>query len=217
MFIAQDVYKAYDNKVIFSGATFHVREGETALLLGDNGSGKTSLFRLFAGLDFPDKGHIERRCLEAELGYLGHKSFLYPQLSALENLQFWGKAYKKNIHEVALLDLLDSFSLAFAAYESVQTFSRGMLQNLSLARLVLLEPRALLLDEPSTGLDMASQKGLYALIKGFQKKGTTILWTSHQSAQDAPFANSILKLEQGQIVEKELKSEHNTPKVTKIC
>jgi len=199
MLHARGLYKAYGHRPILHNASFTVQKGSMTMLLGANGAGKTTLLRLIAGLEPVCQGQLERHCSEAELGYIGHGSFIYPHLTALENLHFWGTLYKKNTKTAHLLSMLERFNLGHVAYDLAKTFSRGMAQRLSLARLILLEPQFVLLDEPSTGLDTASQTLLHTIITDIHEKGATILWVSHNPERDAAHADTLLTLEKGRI------------------
>ena len=126
--------------------------------------------------------------------YLGHATFLYPRLSALGNLAFWARMYGRPRGREALLGLLDRVGLGGVAEERAGSFSRGMAQRLNLARIFLVEPALVFLDEPGTGLDVASQALLRQEISALRARGAAVVWVSHQIEQDAALADRVLSL-----------------------
>lgn len=201
MLHAHGLCKVYGHRSVLRDVNFTIQRGALAMVLGANGTGKTTLLRLIAGLEQSTQGLLERRCSDAELGYIGHGSFIYPHLTALENLHFWGTLYGKNTKTPHLISTLERFKLGSVAHDPAKTFSRGMLQRLSLARLILLEPQLLLLDEPSTGLDAASQELLHDILAKAHADGATILWVSHDPDRDAVLADTLLHLDKGRVIQ----------------
>ena len=155
------VAKLYGVKVIFKEVSCAFTAGSVSLLVGGNGAGKSTLMRIMAGLSRPSAGRVRQaesgtRSGGLRLGYLGHATFLYPGLTALENLAFWRTAHGLRLSRSDLLTGLERVGLAAHAHERAGVFSRGMAQRLNLARVLMIEPDLLLLDEPGTGLDAAS-------------------------------------------------------------
>lgn len=187
--------KCYGTRAIFKDISCAVPAGSITLLAGANGAGKSTLMRVMAGLSRLTAGTVSHHVEAAALGYLGHATFVYPTLSALENLAFWAKLYGLNANEHSLLALLRRVELERFARERSGTFSRGMAQRLNLARVLLLQPRLLLLDEPATGLDVRSAALLRAEIVAAKGRGAGIVWISHDVAGDAPLADSIFLLQ----------------------
>ena len=128
------------------------------------------------------------------LGYLGHATFLYPGLTALENLAFWRTAHGLRLSGAGLSAMLERVGLAAHAHERAGIFSRGMAQRLNLARVLMLEPDLLLLDEPGTGLDAASLALLRREITAARQRGACVALISHDLAGDAPLADRLLFL-----------------------
>ena len=172
------------------------------LLTGGNGAGKSTLLRIMAGLSRPSAGRVVHGAGggEARLGYVGHATFLYPGLTALENLDFWRRAYGLAIDEDALIALLERVGLAAHAHERARVFSRGMAQRLNLARVLMLSPHILLLDEPATGLDAPSRALLREEISASRRRGACVVLVSHDLAGDAPLADRVLALAGGKAV-----------------
>lgn len=188
------VAKLYGSKLVFKEVSCELMEGEILLVAGPNGAGKSTLMRIMAGLSRPVAGEVVLG-VEPELtAYLGHATFIYPGLTALANLRFWASMYGLSQDRDALMTQLERVGLARAAEEKAGTFSRGMAQRLNLARVYLVNPRLLFLDEPGTGLDPASLAGLRKEITGFRDRGTSVVWISHHVVEDAALADKVLAL-----------------------
>jgi len=191
------VAKLYGQKLVFKGLSLDLDVGQAALVAGPNGAGKSTLLRLAAGVESPTAGEVQCAAEPGEIGYLGHATFIYPQLSALENLAFWSRYAGRRPKTEALMAALDRMGLAHAAHERAGRFSRGMAQRLSLARVFILEPKLLLLDEPGTGLDVKSRDILAREVRAAKERGAGILWVSHHLEQDLPLADTILAISDG--------------------
>jgi heme exporter protein A len=147
--------KRYGRKRVLEGTDFAVPAGGFATVTGPNGSGKTTLLRLVAGLIVPTRGVLEVNVERAQIGYLAHESLVYRELTALENLELYGRLYRVVERRERIGMLLERFSLWEARNERVSTYSRGMTQRLALCRALLHDPQVLLLDEPFSALDDA--------------------------------------------------------------
>jgi len=186
---AQGVAKRFGAKWALRGIDLRVRRGESICLLGPNGSGKTTLLRVLASIARPTHGTVmvfghstagaadEVRHL---VGLLSHRSFLYGELTALENLQFASAMYGVHLPVTALLAALEAVGLAHAAHGRIRGFSQGMGQRLALARAMLHRPSLLLLDEPYSGLDAAALDLLDQQLREFQSQGGTLILVTHQ-------------------------------------
>ena len=153
MIRAQALEKRYGDKRILRGVTLDVAADEFLLVTGPNGSGKTTLLRLCAGLAAPTRGELEVAVERGRVGYLAHEPLVYRELSALENLDLYGRLYRVPERRERAGMLLERFGLWDARHARAGSFSRGMLQRLALCRTLLHEPSLLLLDEPYSGLD----------------------------------------------------------------
>ena len=189
----------YGHTLVFRDISCTFGAGSITLLLGGNGAGKSTLLRIMAGLTRPSSGTA--RCTEksGKIGHLAHSTFVYPALTALENLTFWREAYGLATTRDGMLKILDRAGLAARAHDRAGTFSRGMAQRLNLARILLLNPDVLLLDEPDTGLDATSQALLRKELLEARGRGACIVLASHDIARDAPFADRVLLLEKGRL------------------
>jgi ABC-type multidrug transport system ATPase subunit len=150
---ADDLEKRYARKRVLRGLSFELARGGFLLTTGPNGSGKTTLLRLVAGLAAPSRGTLQIEATRAELGYVGHEPMLYRNLSALENLDLFGRLYRVPDRRERAGMLLERFGLWDARAERVAAYSRGMTQRLGLCRALLHDPALLVLDEPFTALD----------------------------------------------------------------
>jgi ABC-type multidrug transport system ATPase subunit len=145
--------RSFGPKRVLRALDFEVVEGDFLLVTGPNGSGKSTLLALCAGLLAPTGGSLEVSVERGELGYLAHEPLVYQELSALENLDLYGRLYRVPERRERVGMLLERFRLWDSRHERVSSFSRGMTQRLALCRVLLHEPRLLLLDEPYSGLD----------------------------------------------------------------
>ena len=202
--------KAYGLLPVLREVDFSIDRGEWVLLFGANGSGKSTLLRLLSGLSKPSAGRIriggwklpgEAMAVRAQIGLVAHRPLLYENLTAYENLDFFGKLYGLAADERARRsrELLRQAGLTKSAERVVRTFSRGMKQRLSIARATLHQPEILLLDEPYSGLDQAACQSLEELLAAAQQAGRTILLSTHQLARAPEAAGRALLLSGGKI------------------
>ena len=202
--------KVYGAVPALQGLNFSIQRGESVLLLGANGSGKSTLLRLLSGLSKPTSGSIriggwemprEAMAVRAQIGLVAHRPLLYESLTARENLAFCGALYGIEAGERRrrIETLLRQVGLARRADSLVRTFSRGMQQRLSIARVLLHQPALLLLDEPYTGLDQAAGELLDDLLISALNDGRTVLMSTHQLERSRDFAGRALILSRGTI------------------
>jgi ABC-type multidrug transport system ATPase subunit len=185
--------KRYGEKRVLRGVDLQLPEGGFLVVTGPNGSGKTTLLRICAGLAAPTEGTIERGVTRGELGYLGHEPLVYRELTALENLDLYGRLYGVPERRERIGMLLERFGLWDERRERVASYSRGMTQRLALCRVLLHDPRLLVLDEPYTALDEAGAELLDAQLA--ELRGVrTFLVSTHDPERVAPFASARLAL-----------------------
>ena len=153
MIRARRLEKRYGDKRILRGVELDVGAQDFLLVTGPNGSGKTTLLRLCAGLAAPTRGELNVAVGRGRVGYLAHEPLVYRELTALENLDLYGRLYRVPERRERTGMLLERFGLWDARHARAGSFSRGMLQRLALCRTLLHEPGLLLLDEPYSGLD----------------------------------------------------------------
>ena len=147
--------KRYGRKRVLRDVDVFVPKGGFAVVTGPNGSGKTTLLRLIAGLSAPTRGSLAVDVDRSQLGYIAHEPLVYRELTALENLDLFGRLYRVPERRERIGMLLERFSLWEARSDRVSTYSRGMAQRLALCRAFLHDPELLVLDEPHSALDEA--------------------------------------------------------------
>ncbi len=153
MIAGESVEKRYGRKRALKAVSFALPRGGFLLVTGPNGSGKTTLLRLLTGLASPTKGNLSVDGERVDLGYVGHEHLLYRELTALENLELFGRLYRVPERRERSGMLLERFGLWEVRTDRVSTYSRGMTQRLALCRALLHDPALLVLDEPFTALD----------------------------------------------------------------
>jgi ABC-type multidrug transport system ATPase subunit len=185
------VEKRYGRKRALLPVSFDVPEDGFLLVTGPNGSGKTTLLRLLAGLAVPTKGTLTVDSERGELGFVGHEPLLYSDLTALENLELFGRLYRVPERRERIGMLLERFDLWEARHERAGTFSRGMLQRLGLCRTFLHEPDLLILDEPFNALD---DEGAALLDRELAERAgrSTFVLATHDPGRVAPLATAGL-------------------------
>ena len=173
---AEKLSRRFGYRPVLRDVSLELRRGQMLLLVGANGAGKTTLLRVLAGLLRPTSGTVE---CSVRIGAVTHDSMLYPALTARENLRFFARLLK--VHDPdrigALLELL---GLGTRGDDRVQTFSRGMVQRLTIARALLHQPELLLLDEPLTGLDASGRQELVERLGALRTEGTAMVVVTHQ-------------------------------------
>jgi heme exporter protein A len=153
MIRARDLEKRYGRRRVIAGIDIAVPARGFALVTGPNGSGKTTLLRILAGLAAPTRGVLQVNADRGRLGYMAHEPLVYRELTALENLDLYGRLYRVGERRERIGMLLERFGLWSARNGRVSTYSRGMTQRLALCRTLLHDPTLILLDEPYSALD----------------------------------------------------------------
>ena len=183
-----NVSRHFGRRKALSNISFECRAGEILGLLGPNGAGKSTMLSILATLLAPSSGdvtygtHMARDLgpgLRGRVGLLGHDLFLYPELSARENLTFFAKLYGLSDVAGRVEWALDHAELVDRADDQVAKFSRGMRQRLALERALVHAPRLLLLDEPFTGLDQSSTAALVARLEALRADGCVVVLATH--------------------------------------
>jgi len=190
---ARRLGKRYDDRRVLRGIDFDLPRCGFLVVTGPNGSGKTTLLRICAGLVTPTEGTIERGAGRAEIGYLGHDPLVYRELTALENLELYGRLYRVAERRERIGMLLERFGLWEVRHERVASYSRGMTQRLALCRVLLHDPSLLVLDEPYTALDDAGTQLLDAQLAELRQE-RTFLVSTHEPARLEPLAGGRLAL-----------------------
>jgi len=183
--------------------------GEFVVVLGRNGAGKTTLLRVLALLQQPSEGELlfdDRPADKLEsafrrrLGFIGHETFLYDELTAEENLLFHARLHGLARARERVAEVLAEMGLESRATSLARTLSRGLKQRLTLARAWLHQPDLLLLDEPATGLDAPTRERMHAWLAGCHRQGRSVILSSHDLRESLQPATRILLLEDGRLV-----------------
>jgi heme exporter protein A len=153
MIEARKLGRRFGEKRVLRGVDLAVPRGGFAVVTGANGSGKTTLLRICAGLAIPTEGELRVEAERAQIGYLAHEPLVYRELTALENLELFGRLYHVPERRERIGMLLERFGLWDVRRDRVASYSRGMTQRLALCRVLLHDPALLVLDEPYTALD----------------------------------------------------------------
>jgi heme exporter protein A len=190
---ARGLEKRYGRKRVLAAVDLDVPAGGVALVTGPNGSGKTTLLRVLAGLAAPSRGSLEVEVDRARIGYLAHEPLVYRELTALENLDLYGRLYRVPERRERIGMLLERFGLWDARGERVADYSRGMTQRLALCRALLHEPELLLLDEPYSSLD---EPGAVLLDRELETLagGRTLVVSTHDPGRLAALGTTRLAL-----------------------
>jgi len=174
---ARGLGRSFGDKRVLRDLDLDVAERELVLVTGPNGSGKSTLLALCAGLLAPTAGELEVAVDRGRIGYLAHEPLVYRELTALENLELYGRLYRVPERRERIGMLLERFGLWESRRSPVASFSRGMQQRLALCRTLLHEPALLLLDEPYAGLDDAGAELLDAELGELAGRRTLLLAT----------------------------------------
>ncbi len=193
------VEKRYGGLLALRRVTLSIKPGEFVALFGPNGSGKTTLLRMAALLVRPTAGtvkHIGAENIRVEdvrrqIGLVGHKALVYDELSAQENLSFFARLYGLRDADERIAQVLESVGLGQRAGDTAGTFSRGMRQRLAIARALITEPRLLLFDEPSTGLDRQGREWLESTLSRLHQAGATLIVSTHDETLSDVVKRSI--------------------------
>ncbi len=210
---AKGLTKLYGRHRALGGVDLTLRAGSLCALLGPNGAGKSTLLGILSTLVRPTSGKVSFAAngreldpheVRAAIGVLAHEPMVYLELSAVENLDFFARLYDVPGASARAAELLDEVGLdPEARLRPARTYSRGMLQRLSLARALLHRPRLLLLDEPFTGLDRAGADALARTLAAAKQGGRIVLVVSHDIDALAELCDHVVVLRRGKIAHDE--------------
>jgi len=207
----QNLYKSFGDFQAVQGATFAAEAGEVLSLLGPNGAGKSTTISMLSGLLAPTNGDAwimgrsvirEPEAAKKSLGVVPQDIALYPDLSARENLIFWGKMYglrgaalKSRVDEV-----LEVIGLADRQKDHVGKFSGGMKRRVNIGAALLHKPEVIIMDEPTVGIDPQSRRHILDNVKELNQQGMTVLYTTHYMEEAAELSNHIAIMDKGKVI-----------------
>jgi len=207
--VAKDITKSFGRLQVLNGVNLTLNRGDRYILFGSNGVGKTTLVKILATILPADSGELtlfgkkigkRSKDVKAMIGFMSHEPYLYNELSAFENLNFYANLYSIKNKKERVENLLREVGLYHRSYDRVGSFSRGMKQRLSLARAILHNPDIIFLDEPYAGLDIRAQEILNDLILRLNENGKTFFLITHDIGISFEIANRIGIISKGQIV-----------------
>ncbi len=203
-----DVTRNFGRRRALNKVSLECRAGEIVALLGPNGAGKSTLLSIVATLLAPTSGSVRYgdrsasdggAALRGRIGLLGHDLYIYPELSAAENLRFFARVYGLSDVDRRVDAALDRAALSHRRDDAVSGFSRGMRQRLALERALIHEPRLVLLDEPFTGLDDAASGALAHRLEGLRSSGAIVLVTTHDLESIEGIIDRAVMLQNGRL------------------
>ena len=206
---ARGLTKKFGYKTALRNIDIFLDEGDSLALFGPNGAGKSTLIQVLCSLLQPTSGSVRIAGLEAQrdrealhriIGLIGHQTFLYPNLTAYENLKFYGAMYGVDRLNFRIQEVLDLVGLSDYRNDSVQNFSRGMQQRLSIGRAVIHDPLIMFLDEPFTGLDQQGSDDFIKLIRQLRERKKTVIMASHHLHLGIELCDRAAILKAGKIV-----------------
>jgi heme exporter protein A len=216
MIKVRKLVKRFGLKTVLKGMEFTVETGEFVALIGPNGAGKTTFLRILASLARPSMGvvsvagyQLPKQSAEVRqrLGVVSHQPLLYVDLTATENLKFYGKMYNLPDLDNRINEVLEMVGLTTRRDDLVRTFSRGMQQRLAIGRAVIHDPDVMLFDEPYTGLDQDASAMLDDVLRTVAARGRTVVMTSHDLARTEDLATRFDVLSRGVIAASAIKED----------
>jgi heme exporter protein A len=208
MIEVRHLIKRFGPKTVLRNLDFQVESGEFVAILGPNGAGKTTFLRILSSLSRPTLGEVrvagyalpgQAAAVRRRLGVVSHLPLLYGDLTAEENLRFYGRMYAIPRLSERIDEVLELIGLSPRRRDMVRTFSRGMQQRLAIGRAVLHDPEVMLFDEPHTGLDQDACTMLDTVLRQVAARGRTVVMTSHDLARVAELAERFDVLSRGVI------------------
>jgi heme exporter protein A len=184
----RNLTKDFGHRQALRGVDLELPAGQFLTIIGPNGAGKSTLLRCIAGLSKPTRGQVllggqplDANATEVRrrIGLVSHQTLLYDDLTAVENLRFYGRMYDVERLDSRIDELLRRLGLIGRAHDPVRTYSRGMQQRLAIARALMHRPSVLLLDEPYTGLDEQATEQLHGMLRRMESGDQTLIMTTH--------------------------------------
>ena len=207
----RDLTKAFRDVVAVAGINFEVKRGEVFSLLGPNGAGKSTAISIISGLLQPDSGDAlvmghsilkESMAARRSLGVVPQEIALYSDMSARENLEFWGRMYGLSGGELGrrVDEMLSAVGLVERQKGRVGTFSGGMKRRVNIAASLLHKPQVVIMDEPTVGIDPQSRRHILDHVKELNRQGMSVLYTTHYMEEAEELSNRIAIMDKGKII-----------------
>ncbi len=211
MISVKHLCKSYGALQAVKEISFEVEKGEFFGLLGPNGAGKTSTISMMSTILQPDKGSVRiagydlgqnPKACKQHVGVVPQEIALYNELSALDNLLFWGSLYEvpRNLLKKRIDETLQLFGLYDRRKDKVKTYSGGMKRRINIASALLHQPQVLLMDEPTVGIDPQSRNLIFEVIEKLHREGMTIIYTTHYMEEAERFCNRVAIMDKGEIM-----------------
>jgi len=201
----KNISKSYGGIIALKNIDLDIVKGEFVVVLGPNGAGKSTLLKVISTILRPSSGKIlidnkdNSEELRKLIGFLSHESYLYENLSALENLKFYAELYDISNPSEKARDLINKVELDSRADDLISNYSKGMKQRISLCRALLHDPEILLLDEPYSGLDLLAVSIIDELLNDLHSSGKTILMSTHSHEESINLGQRTLVLANGEL------------------
>lgn len=224
MIHVQNLSKRYDDQFALEGVNLHIGAGEFYGLLGPNGAGKSTTINILSGIIAPDTGQVsiggvsllgQMHDYKMSIGVVPQEIALYNELSAFDNLMFWGGLYgisKVNLQK-RIAELLQLIGLSDRANDKIKNYSGGMKRRINIASALLHNPKVLFLDEPTVGIDPQSRNLIFDVLRQLHCGGMTIVYTTHYMEEAERLCQRIGIIDNGRIMVEgtldELKAKHN--------
>jgi len=205
----EELSKSFGHLFALKKVSLAVPSGQFLTIFGPNGAGKSTLIRILSTLSKASSGRIsilgaqpgeESESIRGQIGVIGHQTFLYEELTAIENLRFYGQLYGVSGLEARIQESLEEVGLQVRGGSRVRTFSRGMQQRLAIARAMLHQPSILLLDEPYTGLDQHATRVLTDWLAKLRQENRTTLMVTHNIDRGVELADRIVVMKSGRVI-----------------
>ena len=231
MITVDKVSKSFGNVVALKDIGFEIKKGEIFGLLGPNGAGKTTSINILSTLMRPDSGEVTLNGVNLRLhqnegkqmiGVVPQEISLYESLSAYDNLKFWGSLYQipSTVLETKIAAVLELVGLSDRQNDAVHTYSGGMKRRINIASAILHNPKILLMDEPTVGIDPQSRNRIFEIIESLNQQGMTIIYTTHYMEEAERLCDTIAIIDHGSVIARgtldELKKISETKDILQI-